>query len=318
VSPQFDQGLQDALDAADPTLDADRFVEEVGEAFQQDAEPQAQGEGGDLPPVKETATDTAEEEPAGETEGSPSVDAPPQVPSFVEVGGVQIPVDKAEAVANFYAWSQTPQGQPWVQALSEAMEKGIDPRSIIGDDRVVTRPPPPPAPEAPPEPEFFEPETAYKTLQERLDTLSNLVESREAQVRAATQAQISFLVDSVREEFAAQHELNPEEARQLVDHMDRTTVLAGYQTDPATGTQRDARATLLAAMDAAYWAHPTLREKEVARMQSEQKDRSKKDRKLAAVGGTSGSVPHRPEPTTPEERDAQAVEIIANAMGMKA
>jgi hypothetical protein len=96
--------------------------------------------------------------------------------------------------------------------------------------------------------------------------------------------------------------------------MERTANLAGFAHDP-TGQPRDRLGTLKAAMEASYFAIPSFRERELARLSQEAKDSQKKARKLAAVGGTSGSVPHRPTPETPEAREEWAVNQIAEAMG---
>jgi len=316
MSPQFDQGLQDALDAPDPGLEPDEFTQAVHDSLQSDVETPEEPEAAEPVP----STDEAEIAEEVDAEGSaPPEDATPPPPTTLEIGGVQIPADKAEAVANFYAWSQTPEGQPWVRYLSEAMDKGIDPRTLgLPQDGVVTRPPPPPPPEPEvQEPEYFDPETSYKTLHQRVDEMASILQAQQQAAEALRQQQSQAILTSVRDEFAQSHELSPQESQQLIDHMNRTTVLEGYKVVTPTG-EVDTRATLLAAMEAAMYAVPDLKEKEIARIQNEQKDRGKKDRKLAAVGGTSGSVPHRPQPVTQEERDAEAVEIIANAMGVKA
>ncbi len=134
------------------------------------------------------------------------------------------------------------------------------------------------------------------------------------QAQQASQAQAMIATASKR--FSEEHGISMAETQQLVDHLDRTANLAGYAVDPVTGTPRDGVSTLYAAMEAALWSNPEFRQRELDRVAQEHKERQQKDRKLAAVGGTSGSVPQKPQPATPTDREEWAVEQISEAMGL--
>src|SRR5436309_361275 len=77
--------------------------------------------------VAEQAEQPEEEAPQPVPE-EPSPEAVPEAAvedDYVDVAGVRLPNDKAQAVAEFWNWSQSPQGQPWMYAMHQLVEKGI-------------------------------------------------------------------------------------------------------------------------------------------------------------------------------------------------
>lgn len=293
-----DQAITDALDAPEPGTD--EFTEAVHEAFAAQADP-AQDDGAGEVQEEVTAP------PAPETEPPPAVED--AAPDEVELAGHRIPATQAEALADFWTWSQGA-GQPWVQTLSQLMEAGIDPATVL--DKVITKPPPPQREDTPEEDVYVDPEV--KALRDQLnDTNTQLQELRSRQeAQAASEA--FTVIQRAKATFAADHNLTADETNELVTYMDRTSNLAGFNTNP-DGSPRDSVSTVIAAMESAFWSLPEYRQRELDRVAHDQKAQQKKSRKLAAVGGTSGSVPQRPIPETPEELEEWAVQQIADHIG---
>lgn len=271
----------------------------------------------------EAASVVAEEAPAAEEEVEEEQiaqdDAPPpapEVPDFIEIGGVQVPNDKAQALAEFWNWSQSTDGQTWLHTLDRIQKEGLNPGQLL--DAVVTKPPPPAVPETP-EPAFSDDDfldPATKRIYEDQQAMRDELERLRTQVATSQAQQGQAMIATASKRFSEDHGLSVEETQQIVDHLERTANLAGYAVDPITNIPRDGVSTLYAAMEAALWANPEFRQRELDRVAKETQERQRKDRKLAAVGGTSGSVPQKPQPASPAERDEWAVEQITEAMGL--
>ncbi len=301
--PDADQIVTDALDQPDPGTE--EFENAVVAEFESDApteEPQAEA-----PPSD--ATEEVEE-PALDDAPPPSPE--PAQSEFIDLGGMQVPADKAQALAEFWQWSQTPVGHNYLLALDQMQKAGIDPSQV--SDGVVSRPPPPPPPEAELEDEYLDPAT--KRLHDDMRAMREELDQTRALLQSNQQSQVQAIIATASKRFGDEHGISAEDTQKLIDHVDRSVNLQGYATDPTTGLQRDQVSTLVAAMEAALWSNPEMRERELDRVKTEHAQRQKKDRKLAAVGGTSGSVPQKPQPNTPADREEEAVAMISEAMGM--
>ena len=242
---------------------------------------------------------------------------PEPVPEEIELAGVRIPAERAEALASFWQWSQDQTGQAWIRALDEAMRSGVDPVTLLESirPREPTPLPPTPVPDEVPEDEtYLDPD--LKALRDELRSTKTDLDELRSTVTASQTATAQALINRAASDFGTNHDLSQDQVAALVSYMDRTTNLAGFATD-TDGNPRDGLATLTAAMETAYWSVPEFRQRELDRVAGEQKKQLTKDRKLAAVGGTSGSVPHRPTPQSPEELENWAVEQISEAMGLK-
>ncbi len=297
-----DEVITDSLETPQP--DEPGFEEAIHAEFAQET-PEA------------PATEQPEEEVQPSPEPSPEAvqePAAPAEPTEIDIGGVSIPADRAQALAEFWNWSQSPAGQPWMYALHTLTEQGIDPATLL--EPHPTRPEPTPPPETAPQPayeEYVDP-SVQAAVQKALAPVQAELESFRTQVQAQQAATAQAMITTASQRFAETHRLSAEEANQIVSQVDRTMNVAGYSVDPS-GARRDGVETLLAAMEAALWANPDMRERELERVTAEQKETQKKARKLASVGGTSGSVPHKPVPQTAEGREQAAYEMLSEAMG---
>ena len=302
--PDADQLVTDALNQPEPGTP--EFEKALAAEFESD--------GVVAPPEEIPDAGDATEEAEGELGLDDAPPPPPEpevveAPTEIELGGIRVPADKAEALAEFWVWSQTPAGQSYLQTMDAMQRAGIDPSQLQQQAQ----------PQAPQEPAYDEDEfldPATKRLHADMQAMrAELDQTRQAlQYQQASQTQAIIATASKR--FSDEHSLSPEDTQKLVDRVDRSVNLQGYATDPNTGSPRDGVSILVAAMEDALWADPTFRQQELDRVKAEHGDRQKKDRKLAAVGGTSGSVPQKPHPTTAEERDEWAVQQISEAMGL--
>ncbi len=300
--PDADAVVEDALSQPDPGTE--EFENAVVAEFESDApteEPQAEA-----PPSD--ATEEVEE-PALDDAPPPSPE--PAQAQFIDLGGMQVPADKAQALAEFWTWSQTPVGQNYLLALDQMQKAGIDPTQLQTDS-VVTRPPPPPVEDV--EDEYLDPAT--KKLNDEIRTMRGELEQYRAALEANQQSQVQAIIATASKRFSDEHGTSAEDTQKLIDHVDRSVNLQGYTVDPTTGLQRDQVSTLVAALEAALWSNPDMRQRELDRVRTEHADTQKKARKLAAVGGTSGSVPQKPQPNTPADREEEAVQMISEAMGL--
>ncbi len=299
--------VSDAINAPEPG--SEEFEQAVAAEFQADAEVEETS----TPPEDVTQDSPPEveevEEPPVQAEGA--VDEVPPLPEYIEIEGVQVPADRAKALADFWVWSQG-EGQPWLYALNELQTRGIDPRTLL--ETPQPRPEPTPPPEYPTD-EYIDPGVQAAVNQAVAPLRAQLEQYQQAQEAERIQ-NIQAIANTASERFATDHGLNPTEARQILEIAGNTMNFQGFARDPLTGQQRDQISAICAAMEAAMYSIPSYKEKELDRIAAEQKDGQKKNRKLAAVGGTSGSVPQKPAPTSPADREEWAVAQIAEAMGL--
>ncbi len=297
-------------EAVTPDPGSEDFEAAVEAEFQADAETSSPPEQ-EAPAEEQTPSEVVEEaEEPSQAEGAE--EAPP-LPEFIEIAGVQVPTDKAQALAEFWQWSQG-DGQTWLYTLNELQQRGIDPRSLLDPPRPEPTSPPEQAPQFPVD-EYIDPGVAA-AVQREIAPLRAQLEQYSAAQEQERLANLASIANTAQARFADEHQLNPTEAREILEIAGNTMNFQGFIRDPATGQPRDQVSAICAAMEAAMYSIPSYKQKELDRIASEQKDSQKKSRKLAAVGGTSGSVPQKPVPTSPEDREQWAVEQISEAMGL--
>lgn len=303
MSDRTDEMVSDAVSTPEPGTE--EFETQLHEEFAKDLPSPEEPAEVDLP--------SAEQEVAEEPQATAEGDVPPPLPDYVEIAGTQVPADKAKALADFWTWSQN-EGQAWLYTLNELQQRGIDPRTLL--DGPPTRPEVPQVPEAPPEPDVYVDPSVQAAVQQAIQPLQSELERLRAEEAQRHMATIQATANAASERFAQEHGMSTTEAWSLLQRAGNTMNFQAFVTDPATGQQRDQVSAITAAMEAAMWTDPAYKQRELDRIASEHTDRQKKNRKLAAVGGTSGSIPQKPQPTTAEERESWAVEQISEAMGL--
>ncbi len=277
-------------------------VEETPElSFEQQVEAQFEDEQApaEETPEEETSGEgTAEEEPADEEPVEPAP-APPAADDFVQLGDRRISAEEARGLANVYDWIQS-RPEEFVNYL----------QVLEGKAQVV-----PVGQQQAPVPEVDEYEDpALRALREQLAAVTQRQEAFETQQFQERQYQAnqeaSYVVQKVRGDFQSKYGLSAEEVMALEDTA--AVVVAGLRQRRPTIAMSEAATE---GLEAAYWANETYREREFVRRTEQAKTDQKRQRKLAGVSGTSGSVPReKPAPRTEEERREAMVAEIAQLM----
>lgn len=147
------------------------------------------------------------------------------------------------------------------------------------------------------------------------------------QIQQGVQAQVAPIQDELHrrqlaeshsytkyatERFAGRHGLTQEQADGVAQEAARTGIIqsTAQGKDPITAVDE--------ALERTYWAIPEYREHEARFTQERDRDNQKRQRKLAMVGGTSGSVPRtQPRPRTEQEKVAALGADLAAHMGFE-
>jgi hypothetical protein len=265
--------------------------------------PGGDAEGEEAPP----STPSTEGEPP-----PPSEQAPPPEPEGILLGDVLVPPEQAANLGQFWSWSQG-EGQPWIEFLGGLLQAGLSPAQVSEFLRPSGEATAGPAAEqAPPEDDYSDPEV--KALRAELATRDQRMGQLEERLNAQALANSQALLVKATNDFVTKRGLTADEMTKVRTFVESRNLVAGFARDEE-GKPRDALTALGDSFETAYWSIPEFREREMARQQEELKTQQKKDRKLAAVGGNSGSVPARTKTVTPEESKNAMVAELAEHMG---
>lgn len=288
-------------------------------AAEQIADPQEpEEEPSDEPVEPEEAPE--EEEPEEEPESPETPEEPgeeePEVPppgaeAWTYDDGLRIDRNQARVYAEF---EQFLINNPQVaQAISQA----------IGAQPEPARPSEPQAPTVPEGLDLDDP--AVRALwnelvaqREMVAKTNDLLARHEAQLTQQNQSTTESLINNASLQFAKEHNLSDTEMQRVRDTAGRLQVLPSLlaPTDPLTGVPRrvDPMAAIQEAFNIAYWQLPELREREMQRLTTKQREDRKRKGKLAALGGTSGSVPR--QVNVPNDPAARRKAMIADVAAM--
>lgn len=117
-------------------------------------------------------------------------------------------------------------------------------------------------------------------------------------------------ISTAAESFRDAHGLSEAEMSQLMRETERLQILPAIasETDPFGQPKHNSISAATEAFDRVYWATPEFREREMAKVQGASAQDHRRQRRHAALGGTSGSVPRtNPEPKNQEEAFQQMV-----------
>lgn len=284
---------------ADMVDEPDQFAVELEQAFAQDP-------GEEAPPDGDVETEEEGGEPVALSPGEevpPGEEAEPPVPAeAIRLGDIEIPAERAGALGQFYAWAQTDEGASWVQFLGSLTEAGLSPAQVAA----FLKPQGEGTAAPPPEDEYVDPE--IKALRDQLTTTNQALEQVQAQVRQNAVNSMQAVIAKATNDFVAAHGLNAEEMAKVKDFTTQRQLVAGIG-----GT--DAHSALMEAFETAYWAMPDFRQRELDRQATQQQATQKKNRKLAAVGGTNGSTPAKNKTIKPEDITKAMADELAEHMG---
>lgn len=290
----FEPVTPETLDAA-----AERLLAPPGDADEPQApEPPAEPEeAGEAPAETEEAGEPAV---GGEAaEGDDDAAPPAAAPATFRFDDLDVTVDE-ELARNYALFEHRLRTDPdFMAAVAQAIQPG--------PGTSTTRPEPPPpvsaTMEPPAEVDFDDPALAWIAGQMR--TLAEATQATNAQVAAATrwiETQQADVARSVVEQavgaFATERGLTADEIAEVRTYAGtRVQLPANAATDPA--------GTIRTALETAYWAIPKFRERAVEAATGQAETDRKRQRKLGAVAGSSGSVPrNNPEPRNADERKA--------------
>lgn len=215
---------------------------------------------------------------------------------------IQSDAQLRQIIADYYLRREIPNAPAPTQTQSPAPAANVPPPAA---------PAPFPAVEPPPGLDLDDP--AIRTLyeqhlaqQQRVQNLEAFVQSQ-AQVQQANQAaQSTAMVRRASESFRQAHNLEQQDIEKLSNIAGRMQLIPALMsgTDPYTGlpTRPDPLAAVERALEIAYFATPEYRDRENAAATARAKENATRKQRLAAVQGSSGSVPRTsPQPPTNEQ-----------------
>lgn len=259
--------------------------------------------------------DTESSPPGSEVEQKEELPAPsPSAPSDVVDEELirlsdDLALSKAEA-RTLYDLSQELQRNPELTAaIASYYEARRNPASVTA-----------PTPEPPPLPiDLQDPATKWFYDQQQqalteIKTLRSELESRTGTIADVIQqrqiAENNSIISRVKDDFKSARNLSDAEVSALASAAANLQILPGLLNsglDLYTATER--------ALDTAYWSNPDFRQRAINTQAEQTRQDTTRKRKLAAVGGSSGSSPRSsPKPKTEEEARQMMISEVAQLM----
>jgi DNA-binding transcriptional MerR regulator len=288
----------------DMVQEPDEFAAQLEAAFTPDPGEEAPSPEEDVDGEGEEGGEE-EEAPSGEdTSASGEGEQPPPPAEAIRLGEIEIPAERAGALGQFYAWAQTDEGSAWVQFLGSLTEAGLSPQQVAA----FLKPQGEGGTAAPPTPEdeYTDPDIA--ALREQITAQNTQLEQLQQRVQQNAIGNMSAIIAKATNDFVSRHGLTGEEMEKVKTFTEARNLVGGIQ-----GT--DAHSALMEAFETAYWAMPDFREKELQRQQDQKQAEAKKNRKLAAVGGTNGSTRAKPKSVKAEDITRAMADELAEHMG---
>jgi len=300
------EGIDDSLKEQGfaPDYGSDRWVSDLESQFATD----------DDEPVE--AEEVAEEVAAGGGDlQAADGDAPApggDAPDYIQLGDVRVPQSEAERVARFWDWMNTnpdeamqfvgymsgeydlvPKGQQLDQPAPQRQSTDVDESDPYEDWDLL-------------------PDSVQDRLK-KVDKLETYLAAQHKQQQAVVQQQNMKSVETAQAQFANAYDLNSTEVARLADEAARLSIvpaLVQESGDPVRAVER--------ALEIVYLQSEQGREREFNKRIAQTEVDRDKQRKMAAVGGTAGSVPRQEPDSVPSnatERRSAMVNEIAAALG---
>ena len=235
---------------------------------------------------------------------------------YIQLGSVKVPQAEAERVAQFWDWmNQNPdEALQFVGYMTGEYE--LHPRGQAPVQQPVgAAAAPAAAPETVEDP-YEDWDLLPDSVQERLkkvDQMESYLAKQQEYERQVVHRQNQSSVETAQAQFANAYDLNGMEVARLADEAARLNIvpaLVQETGDPVRAVER--------ALEIVYLQSDQGRDREFNRRLEQTEVEREKQRKMASVGGTAGSVPrHEPDavPSNATERRSAMVNEIAAALG---
>jgi len=235
---------------------------------------------------------------------------------FIQLGNVKIPQAEAERVAQFWDWmNQNPdEALQFVGYMTGEYE--LHPRGQAPVQQAAGAPAAPAAAPETVEDPYEDWDLLPDSVQERLkkvDQMESYLGRQQEYERQVAHRQNQSAVETAQAQFANAYDLNGVEVARLADEAARLNIvpaLVQETGDPVRAVER--------ALEIVYLQSDQGRDREFNRRLEQTEVEREKQRKMASVGGTAGSVPrHEPDavPSNATERRSAMVNEIAAALG---
>jgi hypothetical protein len=235
---------------------------------------------------------------------------------FIQLGNVKIPQAEAERVAQFWDWmNQNPdEALQFVGYMTGEYE--LHPRGQAPVQQAAGAPAAPAAAPETVEDPYEDWDLLPDSVQERLkkvDQMESYLGRQQEYERQVAHRQNQSAVETAQAQFANAYDLNGVEVARLADEAARLNIvpaLVQETGDPVRAVER--------ALEIVYLQSEQGRDREFNRRLEQTEVEREKQRKMASVGGTAGSVPrHEPDavPSNATERRSAMVNEIAAALG---
>lgn len=300
----WDQFFRDEHDAgSSPEAAADSAAESLQ---QPPAEPVSAGEH-DLSPDPTVAPPPS---PATEEPALAAAPSPPEAPSYVEVGGENIPQDQTHRVAAVYKWlNEYPdEAQKFVGYLQGDYE--ISPAQQQQEQPQQEQPQQ--EQWAPPAEEDWEfvPDSLRQRMG-RVDQMEQRLEQYDQYFQQQQQAQAQDAIDRASSGFREAHDMTDEEFTQIRTQAGQMGIAGQLAMEHGGDMARGAQE----AMEIAYLRNPAMRERENQAQMQQLAAEQQRQQRLSAIGGNGGSAPRTaPVPESGEDRRAAMVQELAAAI----
>jgi hypothetical protein len=272
-------------------------------------------------PFQEPGTDSQQTPPNETTNVTNETTVPTAQPQdgeqFVQLGDITIPRSRLEA---YLALDQELARSPELrETLRQHFERqvGVSPPTNLPQP-AAQQPQPSPIPDDPfssiPEEYRDDPvvqvaQRAFQAQQAEIARLNAIFAAQQQEVAQQRMIEFNKAVETGTMNFQRAHSLTDEDMVRLRTQAAQLNVVDNLlpQLGPVGAVER--------ALETAYFMDPSFREKELARVAAEQRNDSAKKQKLAAISGSSGSVPRTtPAPTTEEGRRAAMIADVGAMM----
>ncbi len=233
-------------------------------------------------------------------------------PDYVQLGDVRVPRDEAERVARFWDWMNTNPDEAMQFVGYMSGEYDLVPKG----QETAPQPQAQPSTNVDEEDPYEDWDLLPDSVQERLkkvDKLEGYLAAQHKQQQSVVQQQNLKSVETAQAQFANTYDLNSNEVARLADEAARLNIvpaLVQETGDPVRAVER--------ALEIVYLQSEQGRDREFNKRMAQTESDRDKQRKMAAVGGTAGSVPRREPDSVPgnaTERRSAMVNEIAAALG---
>ena len=245
-----------------------------------------------------------------------SLDSGGDAPDYIQLGDVKVPQAEAERVAKFWDWmNQNPdEAMQFVGYMTGEYE--LHPRGQAPVQQAAGAPAAPAAAPESTEDPYEDWDLLPDSVQERLKKVDQLEQylAQQPQYEQQQQAQHNqHSVETAQAQFANQYDLNAVEVARLANEAARLNIvpaLVQETGDPVRAVER--------ALEIVYLQSEQGRDREFNRRLEQTEVDREKQRKMASVGGTAGSVSRQETDAVPSnatERRSAMVNEIAAALG---